>query len=74
MVSKADLWPEYFNTSEANADDIELFFFPLEARHQEKFDCLVDDMIGGVYALRALTPYGELLVFTSIELPLPHWN
>ncbi|KAG5590443.1 hypothetical protein H5410_040957 [Solanum commersonii] len=27
-----------------------------------------------VYALRALTPYGEPLVFTSKELPLPHWN
>ncbi|KAG5590439.1 hypothetical protein H5410_040953 [Solanum commersonii] len=59
MFSKNDLWHEYFNTSEANADDIELFFFPSEAR---------------VYALRALTPYGELLVFTSTKLPLPHWN
>ncbi|KAH0677198.1 hypothetical protein KY285_024999 [Solanum tuberosum] len=65
MVSKADLWPEYFNTSEANAYDIELFFFPSEARHREIFDHLVEDMIGGVYDLRALMPYGELLVFTS---------
>uniref|UniRef100_M1CXJ1 E4/E8 binding protein-1 n=1 Tax=Solanum tuberosum TaxID=4113 RepID=M1CXJ1_SOLTU len=65
MVSKADLWPEYFNTLEANAYDIELFFFSSEARHREIFDHLVEDMIGGVYDLRALMPYGELLVFTS---------
>ncbi|WMV41785.1 hypothetical protein MTR67_035170 [Solanum verrucosum] len=51
MVSKDELWPEYFNTSEANDDDIELFLFPSEARHQEKFDRLIEDMIGGVYAL-----------------------
>ncbi|WMV41786.1 hypothetical protein MTR67_035171 [Solanum verrucosum] len=56
----------------ANVDDIELFFFPSEARHMEIFDHLVEDMIGGVYALRALMPYGEVLVFTSTELPLPH--
>ncbi|KAG5590435.1 hypothetical protein H5410_040949, partial [Solanum commersonii] len=30
-------------------------------RHQDKFDCLVKDMIGGVHALRALTPYGYQL-------------
>ncbi|KAK4720383.1 hypothetical protein R3W88_010616 [Solanum pinnatisectum] len=28
MLPKADLWPKYFNTSEATTDDIELFFFP----------------------------------------------
>lgn len=31
-------------------------------------------MVGGENALRALTPYGELLVFTSTELPLRHWS
>uniref|UniRef100_M1DWE9 AIPP2-like SPOC-like domain-containing protein n=1 Tax=Solanum tuberosum TaxID=4113 RepID=M1DWE9_SOLTU len=31
-------------------------------------------MIGGEHALRALTPYGELLIFTSTELPLRHWR
>ncbi|KAH0757073.1 hypothetical protein KY290_020566 [Solanum tuberosum] len=60
MVSKDDLWPKYFNTPEANVDDIELFSFP---RRQ-----------GGEHALRALTPYGELLIFTSTELPLHHWR
>ncbi|KAH0757075.1 hypothetical protein KY290_020568 [Solanum tuberosum] len=69
-----DLWPKYFNTPEATVDDIELFFFPSEARHQDKFDSMVQDMIGGEHALRALTPYGELLVFTSTELPLRHWR
>ncbi|KAG5590442.1 hypothetical protein H5410_040956, partial [Solanum commersonii] len=74
MVSKDDLWLKYFNTSEAIVDDIELFFFPLEARHQDKFDSMVQGMIGGEHALRALTPYGELLVFTSTKLPLRHWS
>ncbi|KAG5590441.1 hypothetical protein H5410_040955 [Solanum commersonii] len=32
MVSKDDLWPKYFNTPEAIVDDIELCFFPSEAR------------------------------------------
>uniref|UniRef100_M1DEU2 AIPP2-like SPOC-like domain-containing protein n=1 Tax=Solanum tuberosum TaxID=4113 RepID=M1DEU2_SOLTU len=32
MVSKDDLWPKYFKTPEATIDDIELFFFPSEAR------------------------------------------
>ncbi|WMV50357.1 hypothetical protein MTR67_043742 [Solanum verrucosum] len=74
MVSKDDLWPKYFKTLEATVDDIELFFFPSEARHQDKFDSMVQDIIGGEHALRALTPYGELLVFTSTELPLRHWR
>uniref|UniRef100_M1DRL8 AIPP2-like SPOC-like domain-containing protein n=1 Tax=Solanum tuberosum TaxID=4113 RepID=M1DRL8_SOLTU len=74
MVSKDDLWPKYFNTPEATVDDIELFFVPSEARHQDKFDSMLQDMIGGEHALRALTPYGELLVFTSTELPLRHWR
>ncbi|WMV41783.1 hypothetical protein MTR67_035168 [Solanum verrucosum] len=73
MVSKDDLWPKYFNTPEAIVDDIELFLFPSEARHQDKFDSMVQGIIGGEHALRALTPYGELLVFTSTELPLRHW-
>ncbi|KAH0670715.1 hypothetical protein KY290_026112 [Solanum tuberosum] len=61
MVSKDDLWPRYFNTPEAIVDDIDLFFFPSEARHQDKFDSMAQEMIGGEHALRALTPYGELL-------------
>ncbi|WMV50358.1 hypothetical protein MTR67_043743 [Solanum verrucosum] len=67
MVSKDDLWPKYFNTLEAIVEDIELFFFPSEAS-------MVQDMIGGEHALRALTPYRELLVFTSAELSLCHWR
>ncbi|KAG5580560.1 hypothetical protein H5410_051187 [Solanum commersonii] len=74
IVSKDDLWPKYFNTPEATVDDIELFFFLSEARHQDKFDSMVQDMIGGEHALRALIPYRELLVFTSTKLPLRHWN
>ncbi|WMV41784.1 hypothetical protein MTR67_035169 [Solanum verrucosum] len=74
MVSKDDLWPKYFNTPEAIVDDIELFFFPSKARHQDKFDSMVQEMIGGEHALRASTPYGELLVFKSTELPLRHWK
>ncbi|KAH0644856.1 hypothetical protein KY284_032740 [Solanum tuberosum] len=55
LFDKANnLWPKYFNTPEATVDDIELIFFPSEAS-------MVEDMIGGEHALRALTPYGELL-------------
>ncbi|KAG5580559.1 hypothetical protein H5410_051186 [Solanum commersonii] len=32
MVPKEDLWPKYFNRPQATVDDIELFFFPSEAR------------------------------------------
>ncbi|WMV41787.1 hypothetical protein MTR67_035172 [Solanum verrucosum] len=35
---------------------------------------MVQEMIGGEHALRELTSYGELLVFTSTELPLCHWR
>ncbi|KAH0646957.1 hypothetical protein KY284_034841 [Solanum tuberosum] len=73
VVSKDDLWPRYFNTPEAIVDDIDLFFFPSEARQQDKFDSMAQEMIGREHALRALTPFGELLVFTSTKLPLRHW-
>ncbi|KAG5590445.1 hypothetical protein H5410_040959 [Solanum commersonii] len=43
-------------------------------RHHDKFDSMVQDMIGGEHALREFIPYGELLVITSTELPLRHWN
>ncbi|KAH0669642.1 hypothetical protein KY285_023802 [Solanum tuberosum] len=33
MLPKANLWPKFFNTSKATTDDIELFFFPSEARY-----------------------------------------
>ncbi|XP_055824874.1 uncharacterized protein LOC129893385 [Solanum dulcamara] len=74
MVPKSYLWPKCFNTSEATDDDIELYFFPSEARHKQEFDRLVEDMIGGEHALQAFTPFRELLVFTSTELPLRHWR
>ncbi|KAH0641415.1 hypothetical protein KY289_035094 [Solanum tuberosum] len=74
MVPKEDLWPKYFNRPQATVDDIELFFFPSEAIHIDKFDSMVQNMIVGEHAQRALTPYGEILVFTSTKLPLRHWN
>ncbi|KAH0681649.1 hypothetical protein KY290_020245 [Solanum tuberosum] len=46
-------------------------FFPSEARNQEKIDHLVEDMIGGEHALRALTPYGELLLFEKLAGRIP---
>ncbi|KAH0681648.1 hypothetical protein KY290_020244 [Solanum tuberosum] len=32
------------------------------------------DMIGGEHSVRASMPYEELLVFTSVELPLCDWR
>ncbi|WMV41790.1 hypothetical protein MTR67_035175 [Solanum verrucosum] len=42
----------YKASQKATIDDIELIFFPSEARHQDKFYSMVEDMIGGENALR----------------------
>ncbi|XP_055802547.1 uncharacterized protein LOC129871614 isoform X2 [Solanum dulcamara] len=74
MLPKSDIWPKSFNTSEPRDDNIALYFFPLDARYEQDFDHLVDEMIGEELALRAVMTNAELLVFTSTELPLHYWR
>ncbi|KAJ8564906.1 hypothetical protein K7X08_001366 [Anisodus acutangulus] len=74
MLPKSDVWPKSFNTSEPSDDNIALYFFPLNARYEQDYDHLVEEMIGEELAFRAIMANAELLVFTSTELPLLHWR
>ncbi|XP_060186362.1 PHD finger-containing protein 1-like [Lycium barbarum] len=74
MLPKSDIWPRSFYSSEPSDDNIALYFFPLDARYEQDYDYLVEQMIGEELALRAVVTNAELLVFTSTELPLHHWR
>ncbi|XP_016573699.1 uncharacterized protein LOC107871317 isoform X3 [Capsicum annuum] len=74
MLSKSEVWPKSFTISEPTDDNIALYFFPSDTRCEKEFDQLVEQMIGGELALRAIVTNAELLVFTSTELPLLYWS
>ncbi|KAM3359589.1 putative protein isoform X1 [Capsicum galapagoense] len=74
MRSKSEVWPKSFTISEPTDDNIALYFFPSDTRCEKEFDQLVEQMIGGELALRAIVTNAELLVFTSTELPLLYWR
>ncbi|KAH0692406.1 hypothetical protein KY285_019503 [Solanum tuberosum] len=74
MLPKSDIWPKSFNIVEPRDDNIALYFFPSDARYEQDFDHLIEEMIGEELALRAVMTNAELLVFTSTELPLHNWR
>ncbi|CAK9134732.1 unnamed protein product [Ilex paraguariensis] len=74
MLPKSELWPKSFQKFEPCDDNIALYFFPLDTRHERVFDYLVDEMRLQELAMRAIVKNAELLVFTSMELPLLYWR
>ncbi|KAK2985467.1 hypothetical protein RJ640_030994 [Escallonia rubra] len=69
MLPKFDVWPPAFRRSEPSDDNIALYFFPADTRHERVFDNLVDEMFSQELAMSAILKNSQLLVFTSIELP-----
>ncbi|CAK9134730.1 unnamed protein product [Ilex paraguariensis] len=74
MLPKSELWPKSFHKFEPCDDNIALYFFPVDKRHKRVFDHLVDEMSLQELAMRAIVKNAELLVFTSMELPLLYWR
>ncbi|KAK7391287.1 hypothetical protein VNO78_19701 [Psophocarpus tetragonolobus] len=74
LVPKSMVWPESFKTREPTDQDIALFFFPDSEGAEKDFDALVDDIISHGHAIRFVAKNAELLIFSSIELPIPCWR
>ncbi|XP_059631622.1 PHD finger-containing protein 1-like isoform X2 [Cornus florida] len=74
MLPKFNVWPKSFQRSEPCDDNIALYFFPQNKTYESFFDSLVDDMVGGEFAMRVMVKNAELLVFTSDMLPLRYWK
>ncbi|KAL9173031.1 hypothetical protein ABFS82_03G088100 [Erythranthe guttata] len=73
MLPKTDVWPKSFEESEPTGDSIALYFFPSEIS-ERIFDGLVEEMMHKELALKAPVHNGELLIFTSKELPIMYWR
>ncbi|XP_051124138.1 uncharacterized protein LOC127246676 [Andrographis paniculata] len=70
---KSEIWPKDFEAAVSTPDIVELYFFPTEIS-ESAFENLVDKMVDEDLAMKASTPDGELLIFTSIELALRYWR
>ncbi|KAL7117771.1 hypothetical protein ACP275_03G094300 [Erythranthe tilingii] len=73
MLPVSDVWPKSFEKSEPSCADIALYFFPSEIS-ERIFDGLVEEMMHKELALKAVVQNGELLIFTSKELPILYWR
>ncbi|PIN13018.1 hypothetical protein CDL12_14363 [Handroanthus impetiginosus] len=71
MVPKSRVWPKQYEGSGPTDDNIGLYLFPSLIKYEQVYDYLVFEMIRDDMALRASMENAELLVFTSVELPLP---
>ncbi|KAG8366132.1 hypothetical protein BUALT_Bualt17G0044000 [Buddleja alternifolia] len=71
MLLKSCVWPKSFEESGPSDDSIAIYFFPTLMKYEGIYDTLVFDMITGDLALRAFLGKAELLIFTSLDLPLP---
>ncbi|KAK3025303.1 hypothetical protein RJ639_042697 [Escallonia herrerae] len=69
MLPMSDVLPEAFKSLEQNNENISLYFFSADTRHERLFDGLVHEMISEKLALRAKLENSELLICTSAELP-----
>uniref|UniRef100_A0A6M2FCI1 AIPP2-like SPOC-like domain-containing protein n=1 Tax=Populus davidiana TaxID=266767 RepID=A0A6M2FCI1_9ROSI len=74
MLPRHEVFPKKFGTSDVTAEDIGLYFFPEKERDERAFDELVDNIIEQDLALKAVLEHAELLVFTSLQLPLQNWR
>ncbi|GMH01045.1 hypothetical protein Nepgr_002884 [Nepenthes gracilis] len=74
ILQKTNVWPKSFQQSQPSDDSIGLYFFPEKERDEKVFNLLVDGMMVHDLAMRCVVENAELLVFTSIELPLGFWR
>lgn len=71
MLPKSQVWRKEWEPSD---NDIGLFFFSGNKVHEKAYDCLVDGMLSGDLAMKAVVQNAELLVFPSSDLPLAYWR
>ncbi|KAK9270321.1 hypothetical protein L1049_025899 [Liquidambar formosana] len=74
MLPKPDVWPKFFDQFKPTDDNIALYFFQENERDEKDFDILVNNMIGQDLAMKAVVENIELLIFTSLELPMEYWR
>lgn len=74
ILPKAKVWPKRFQQQRPTDDDIALYFFPETERSEKAFRLLVTKMRIHNLALRCVVENAELLVFTSLELPVAFWR
>ncbi|KAL6656847.1 hypothetical protein ACP70R_004627 [Stipagrostis hirtigluma subsp. patula] len=68
-ASRLANWPEIWKTTKPTGDNIGLYFFPQNMRHDEELDQLVNEVKDNDLILRAVTGGAEILIFHSILLP-----
>ncbi|GAB4845119.1 hypothetical protein Ancab_038523 [Ancistrocladus abbreviatus] len=74
ILPKASVWPKSFEQEKPSDDSIGLYFFPEAERDEKVFNSLVDEMMSHDLAIKCVVENAELLVFTSIELPIGYWR
>ncbi|GLT32170.1 hypothetical protein SLA2020_068560 [Shorea laevis] len=68
------VWPKKFGSTTPQDGDIGLYFFPEKESNEKAFDKLLDDMMLKDLAVKASFDNADLLIFTSLQLPLQHWR
>ncbi|KAL3638906.1 hypothetical protein CASFOL_016813 [Castilleja foliolosa] len=69
IIPRIDVWPTSFKSSPPSEHNVALFFFP-EGRDEQVFDSLVTYASCSDLALKATIGRAEILIFTSIQLPV----
>ncbi|RLN01159.1 hypothetical protein C2845_PM06G14370 [Panicum miliaceum] len=71
-VPRLTAWPKIWKVSKPTVDNIRLYFFPHEMRHDEELDQLVKEVMDKNLVLRAVIDEAEMLIFPSLLLPERH--
>lgn len=75
ILPRTAVWPKKFSGSTTvHGNDIALYFFPVKESDESAFDDLLDDMMLNDLAVKASFDCAELLIFTSLQLPVQHWR
>ncbi|XP_021898490.1 uncharacterized protein LOC110815141 isoform X2 [Carica papaya] len=74
LLPKSNVWPKSFQKKGPSDESIALYFFPNNEREERVFKNLVDEMINNDLAMRAVFENVELLIFTSLVLPMKLWS
>ncbi|WVZ88463.1 hypothetical protein U9M48_034983 [Paspalum notatum var. saurae] len=68
-VPRLAVWPSIWKTSKPTGDNIGLYLFPHEMRHDKKLDQLVKEVVDKDLVLQAVLDEAEMLIFPSVLLP-----
>ncbi|KAJ7974089.1 RING/FYVE/PHD zinc finger superfamily protein [Quillaja saponaria] len=74
LVHKSDVWPECFYLSSPTDEHIAVYFFSKNESYQRSLDSLVETLMCQGQSMRTLVDSIEVLIFSSIELPLQLWR